>query len=76
MHAAEELNRAFANHEIVGDYLTACLAWLEARGTIPLAGLAEQFSSMGLPGQRLRDLQPTRLGMLPMQARKVAAGQR
>lgn len=39
---AEELNRAYANHEIVGDYLTACLAWFEAGGTLPLAGLVQQ----------------------------------
>lgn len=39
---AEELNRAYANHEIVGDYLTACLAWFEAGGSLPLAGLVQQ----------------------------------
>ena len=47
---AEELNRAFASHEIVGDHLTACLAWLEARGTAPLAGLSLQFGEVALPG--------------------------
>lgn len=67
---AEELNRAYAMHEIVGDHLTACLAWLEARGTLPLAGLAQQFAAARLPGPRLRDLSPRRLGMLPMRRRR------
>ena len=70
---AEELNRAYANHEIVGDYLTACLAWLEARGTLPLPGLAAQFAGVALPSERLRDLRPQRLRMLPMKARRAAA---
>lgn len=41
-NVAEELNRAYANHEIVGDYLTACLAWFEAGGSLPLSGLVQQ----------------------------------
>ncbi|EFN56835.1 hypothetical protein CHLNCDRAFT_51615 [Chlorella variabilis] len=69
-HVGEELNRAYAMHEIVGDHLTACLAWLEARGTLPLAGLAQQFAAARLPGPRLRDLSPRRLGMLPMRRRR------
>jgi hypothetical protein len=73
---SEELNRAYANHEIVGDYLTACLAWFEARGSLPLSGLVQQFGSIALPGERLRDLTPQRLRMLPMKARKLATGLR
>ncbi|KAI7838591.1 hypothetical protein COHA_007662 [Chlorella ohadii] len=73
---SEELNRAYANHEIVGDYLTACLAWFEAGGSLPLAGLVQQFGSIALPGERLRDLTPQRLRMLPMKARKLVAGAR
>lgn len=70
---AEELNRAYANHESVGDHLTACLAWLEARGTLPLPGLAAQFAAVALPSERLRDLQPQRLRMLPMRARRMGS---
>lgn len=35
-----------------------------------------QFSSIALPGERLRDLTPQRLRMLPMKARKLAIGLR
>lgn len=49
---AEELNRAYANHEIVGDHLTACLAWFEAGGTLPLAGLVQQVGCWGAGGLR------------------------
>ena len=31
---AEQMNLAFAQHEIISDHLTACLAWLEAQGTV------------------------------------------
>lgn len=106
---------AFANHEIVGDYTTACLAWcaqhstaraactaraarehraeqlnehappsllcnpllhcrLEAGGTLPLAGLIQQFRGIALPSERLRDLSPQRLRMLPMKGRRAAPG--
>ena len=37
---------------------------------------ALQFGSIALPGERLRDLTPQRLRMLPMRARKLAAGAR
>lgn len=76
LNRAEELNRAYANHEIIGDYLTACLAWLEAGGKLPLDRLAQQFAAVALPSERLRDLAPQRLHMLPMRVRKAAAGQR
>ena len=33
---AEQMNLAFAQHEIISDHLTACLAWLEAQGTVPI----------------------------------------
>ncbi|KAL4444232.1 hypothetical protein ABPG75_011969 [Micractinium tetrahymenae] len=71
-HISEELNLAYGSHEIVGDFVTACLAFLEARGTLPLAGLAEQFAALSLPGPRLRDLSPVRLHMLPMRPRSAA----
>lgn len=57
----------------MADHVTACLAWLEARGTLPLAGLAEQFADLALPGPRLRDLSPVRLHMLPMRPRAGGA---
>lgn len=33
------MNVAFANHEIIGDHLTASLAWLESGGTTPIGEL-------------------------------------
>ncbi|PSC75811.1 hypothetical protein C2E20_1340 [Micractinium conductrix] len=71
-HVSELLNRAYASHEIVSDHFTACLAWLEARGSVPLAGLSAQFAAVQLPGPRLRDLCPHRLHMLPMRRRQAA----
>lgn len=73
--AAELLNLAYGNHEIVSDAFTACLAWLEACGTYPLAGLAAQFASLDLPGPRTRDLRARRLHTLPMRPRTLSAAQ-
>lgn len=36
---SEQMNVAFANHEIIGDHLTASLAWLESGGTTPIGEL-------------------------------------
>lgn len=44
--------------------------------TDSVAPLLMQFSSIALPGERLRDLTPQRLRMLPMKARKLATGLR
>lgn len=35
----EQMNLAWASHEIISDYLTPCLAWLEAGGQKPIDGL-------------------------------------
>lgn len=32
------MNLAWASHEIISDYLTPCLAWLEAGGQKPIDG--------------------------------------
>lgn len=63
----EELNLAFAGHEIVADNVPGLDGG--ARGTLPLAGLAEQFADLSLPGPRLRDVSPVWLHMLPMRPR-------
>ncbi|KAL4441477.1 hypothetical protein ABPG77_001981 [Micractinium sp. CCAP 211/92] len=34
----EQMNLAWASHEIISDYLTPCLAWLEAGGQKPIDG--------------------------------------
>lgn len=40
----QSLNVAYAHHDAVSDYLTACLAWLEEKGEGDLADLLERWT--------------------------------
>ncbi|EFN58162.1 hypothetical protein CHLNCDRAFT_141972 [Chlorella variabilis] len=52
----EEMNVAFARHEIIADYLVPCLAWLEKEGKADLKELGRQLGV-----KRLRDLTMDRI---------------
>ena len=41
------MNLAWAKHEIISDYLTPCLAWLEARGAAPMDRLLRELQVGG-----------------------------
>ncbi|KAI3428005.1 hypothetical protein D9Q98_006391 [Chlorella vulgaris] len=56
----EELNVAFAQHEIIADYLVPCLVWLRSKGKQDLKELSKQLGV-----QRLRDLTMTRIYFSP-----------
>jgi hypothetical protein len=42
------MNVAFATHEIIGDHLTASLAWLESGGRADIGELERQLQVRGL----------------------------
>jgi hypothetical protein len=54
------LNVAFAQHEIIADYLVPCLVWLRSKGKQDLKELSKQLGV-----QRLRDLTMTRIYFSP-----------
>lgn len=45
---AEQMNLAWAQHEIISDYLTACLAWLEGQGVTPIEKFVAELKASGV----------------------------